>query len=746
MSLEGNNNKNTLSLSVTKPPVLSEENKSDLELTIEAMEGTTTTTTTTTTLAEGGVDENITAEGGICAHPQHLHSFQQVNFLLALKNCEGCQAKMQRVVFGSGNDSAVVRCLACGVYAHRRCAMNAQLAKSLWDDDKKMCPVNRVKIGQMKSQRNRNVSKALLATTGNENQSIASTTITASEESTLEWTTDGPPEHWAALAKPPVTPIDHDDNIPPTLLDKAVEEEEEEEEDAVNVEVPLHYASHPFASVSRALQENILAHFRNQKEGTISDDDKVIDPALKEPLLEQKMDVATNAKVVKEQHNPVTQFVSGTVNAVRTTVSIPSRLGAAAVAGGIAGGVAGLAIAGPAGAIAGCGLGRTAGALGILLEGSVSIGVFVASVATGSAAGKHIHEHLEERRILEMGERGASRKVLLVRPNIKIDASWELICAEAVAKAPRTVGGGLFSGTPFSSRDRHCRDEDIIRPTEEEIPTTDKVFLLVSRILNDKDSLPGHIYRSLIVRFFERIENQKGIHEEGYADSEFSGRTRRDDTHAIIKFVTATLLDARPGFDASPTITELAATAVETLVFGKVYDEVIQEIVEETSDKDVALLLKIERCEQDPKIRDLVSGNISEKALRALRRLPTAHSAVNKLEDCVHFLESISEHFSASSGSNESLCADSLLKMVCQHILIAKVDRLNAEITFLEEFARDEQLLRGREGYSLVTLQAALHFLNMCEDAETLFGEDDDEENLPLTGGTSDLDDSVEII
>ena len=84
--------------------------------------------------------------------------------------------------------------------------------------------------------------------------------------------------------------------------------------------------------------------------------------------------------------------------------------------------------------------------------------------------------------------------------------------------------------------------------------------------------------------------------------------------------------------------------------------------------------------------------------------------------------------------------------MVCQHVLIARVDRLNAEITFLEEFARDEQLLRGREGYSLVTLQAALHFLNMCENIEKdIFGQDNEEENLPLTG-SSDLDDSVEIL
>mmetsp|Transcript_6712 Transcript_6712/g.8618 ORF Transcript_6712/g.8618 Transcript_6712/m.8618 type:complete len:119 (-) Transcript_6712:40-396(-) len=64
--------------------------------------------------------------------------------------------------------------------------------------------------------------------------------------------------------------------------------------------------------------------------------------------------------------------------------------------------------------------------------------------------------------------------------------------------------------------------------------------------------------------------------------------------------------------------------------------------------------------------------------------------------------------------------ADSLLKMVCEHIIVAKVPSLNAELVFLEEFARDEQLLRGKEGYSLVTLQASLHFLN----ASTDFNED----------------------
>ena len=54
-------------------------------------------------------------------------------------------------------------------------------------------------------------------------------------------------------------------------------------------------------------------------------------------------------------------------------------------------------------------------------------------------------------------------------------------------------------------------------------------------------------------------------------------------------------------------------------------------------------------------------------------------------------------------GERINMCADSLLKMVCQHIVFANVSHLNAECLFLEEFAKDEQLLRGREGYALVS-------------------------------------------
>eukprot|EP00978_Attheya_sp_CCMP212_P033169 scaffold132642_cov42-Attheya_sp.AAC.1 len=68
--------------------------------------------------------------------------------------------------------------------------------------------------------------------------------------------------------------------------------------------------------------------------------------------------------------------------------------------------------------------------------------------------------------------------------------------------------------------------------------------------------------------------------------------------------------------------------------------------------------------------------------------------------------------------------------MVCQHIIAAKVPNINAEIAFLEEFARDVQLLRGKEGYALVTMQASLHFLNASSDFQEDIFAPDEEDNI----------------
>jgi hypothetical protein len=313
------------------------------------------------------------------------------------------------------------------------------------------------------------------------------------------------------------------------------------------------------------------------------------------------------------------------------------------------------------------------------------------------------------------------------------------------------------------------------------LPTSDKVLLLVSRILNNKDSLPGHVYRQLVEAFRIRatqdwnaldisLSDQEHVsRDHGSAmisadaqtrtkgDSATSSTRRRQDTHAVIKYITATLLETRPSFGCSEAMTEMTATAVESLVFGEVYDMVTAEILAEKASLDHRLLTKICNFELREKelVRSVEVTNLPAKskwatsyvAVEALRCLPEGHSAVDKLRSCVHFLEEISECF-CGAGS-QAFGADSLLPVVCQHIVVAKVPAINAEVSFLEgkfpvashcvfcrcceklesesyqcsafhtEFARDEQLLRGREGYALVTLQAALHYLNASDNFET---------------------------
>jgi hypothetical protein len=147
---------------------------------------------------------------------------------------------------------------------------------------------------------------------------------------------------------------------------------------------------------------------------------------------------------------------------------MPARIGMASVCGGVVGTVAGLAIAGPVGAMTGYQLGRTAGALGVILEGSLSIGVFVASVATASYTANKIQEEIQERRILTMGEKGISRRVLLVRPNVHVDPVWDQICLDAKRSMPKELGVGPFLLLPTgdsSRRERSRRDADIIGPT-----------------------------------------------------------------------------------------------------------------------------------------------------------------------------------------------------------------------------------------------------------------------------------------
>ena len=369
------------------------------------------------------------------------------------------------------------------------------------------------------------------------------------------------------------------------------------------------------------------------------------------------------------------------------------------------------------------------------MAGAAALTVVAAGIATGTVTGHQINERIEER-VLTMGS-GASQKVWLVRPSIHLDPIWNQIMTEA-----RRSFRGTIHGRTSRSNDA---DADIVLTQENEICTHDKVLLLVNRILNDKTSLSGHVYRYLIETFHQRARDREQLVSSNDSIAAVSPRARRDDAHAVIKHITACLLEERPALAQSPFLTEVAANAVEALVFGHLYEPVYEEIVWETQERDAGLWRKITQFRAQPPnggadcimesgrestTSTAVATMMSPSAIMALQMLPGAHSAAEKLHFSVQFLDRVSEHF--ANHTARSVCADSLLKMVCQHMVWAENEGgLNSQVGFLEEFARDEQLLRGREGYALVTLQASLHFLNLpsTDLQRDIFAEDDEDDD-----------------
>lgn len=786
-------------------------------------------------------------ETSVCLHPTHAHSFQQVHFLL-FKSCFVCHKRLplyagggsavasaSAALAGASTWNAVVRCVACGAVAHRSCTGSEASVP--------VCPVNRARIEQLSQQDDHeedgsaeepililepqqcsprrpleeSYEKSFAAGEANDaganekwsrvkpHRGLSPTNIpTIAFPETRHLSS---PSSSSSLRERPrtvdaSTSVSKDgDNIVGIVDDESDNDDDEtqlrntdskgSDDFDGNVHVsPLHYANHPFASISRALQENVLAlHARLQSGGhhphqllPRDDDDNAAaaptpegpepDPKPKDELQTGGDDLLAVA-ISNPPSNPFANLASQTLELVRTSVSGP--VATAFVAGGaIAGGVAGLALAGPAGACAGY-LGG-ASALGVILEGGVSIGVLVGSIAVGGYTASQVNasHQIRRQRVLTMGEDGTARKVLLVRPQLPdVDPVWDAIYVEARRSAPDALaaatGGGAASHSPFPSLifrkhqeheiilERYRRDADILHNTEEEVPTKDKVLLLVSRMLSDKSSLSGFVYRYMMDAFLDRDQARRDPSRQvvyaGATPAEASNkddtifstssRIRRDDVHAVIRYVTATVLESRPGLGATAELTELTATAAEALIFGRLYDSVFEEIVEETKELDTSLVAKIQSFHETPshpsddEVVPRDSLFVSEGAIEALHLIPKAHSAVDKLYFCVLFLERISDFYlensrSSSAAASSGACADSLLKLTCHHIIAARLSTFNAEVAFLEEFARDEQLLRGREGYALVTLQASLHFLNLSDSIADIFNQDDDEENVPV--------------
>ena len=619
--------------------------------------------------------ESMSGENGPCINPRHYHSFRGISFLLPLRTCGVCAQQLHSVVPAFSTSQEVVQCTACKFLAHRTCALSEN---TQWNEP---CPVN-FRLLQVSSS-------------------------------------------------------------------------DDKKEDH-----PLHFSSHPFPCVSRALHGNILAHFLPVQRIQATEEAKLNSVDESTPLLpvattptkdlnDPKSPTEISKTTTGSSHSRTESEVEGVLEVADTPDTDYGRVGLATVAGGVAGGVAGMVVAGPVGGVIGAKFGQTFGILGLVLEGSLAIGVITSGIAAGRHAGQQLQNKIDEDRVLKLSGSGTNQDIILVRPTVTTDPAWVDFCEEAEKSHQRRGLPFHFlqSDSTAAKRDRYERELDIVTTDEIEIPTADKVLLLVSRILNNKESLPGHVYRQLIEKLRDRAEKRgpmsdiaktrielqdkddKDPSEESQAELI---RARRQDAHAVIKHVTATILKLRPGFAASPTITEYTATAVEGLVFGQIYDLVMEEIEAEFEEQENELLEKVVTFERrHVHVDDSTLQNkhhISEEAIGVLHNLPEAHSAVDKLRYCVTFLERISEFFSSdTSNETKPMGADSLLKLICQHIIAAKVFGINAQVAFIDEFARDEQLLRGKEGYALVSLQASLHFLNASSDFHSdIFEQEDD--------------------
>jgi hypothetical protein len=446
----------------------------------------------------------------------------------------------------------------------------------------------------------------------------------------------------------------------------------------------------------------------------------------KDGLLEEKKE-PTNT--IEEKPTQEAGMIESSIKLVKQTTETTKNISRASTIGMVAGGVAGWAIAGPAGVLVGSQIGRNISAVGAVVEGGIGMSVLVMNLA--NAANLSLRSASEKDRKLKLNS-----TLVLVRPDIAVEPiwgeyanearrSWELKHGASAHSSSSGFGLGSLFNTDSSKDERNIRyhkDSDIVKADVSELPTRDKVFLLVNRILNDKLSLPGYQYRYLILKHKRRtMFGDEGSTVE--VAEEPSIRSCRQDAHGIIKHVTATLLEVRPGLASSPTMTEMTACAVEILIFGDLYDDVFKEIIQLTEEKDDSLLSKVKTLERkfdDGRTTPVdksneASSSVSQSAIAALQSVPQAHTPTDKLSHCVEFLECVSAHFS-STFQGKCIDADTLLLMVCQHVVAANIHHLHAEVAFIEEFSRDEQLLSGKEGYALITLQASLHYLDSVDD------------------------------
>jgi len=657
----------------------------------------------------------------------------------------------------SSDNNMMLHCIACGVYAHRSCAfarrpiINNNTSSFL--SRVPICKLNLKEIQRAYYSRGMSGDAVLQQTmedvTSPSERQLESKEVVSSSSSSS----------WTIFGKRSLADKAKDDDATKKATGEIENETkskgESSDSPSTTAEIEPIAASIQSSSSSWYMfgkKNPITNNKADGKEATDDDDadhpSTIVENKLSDDVLEKKVDPPTTASAIELKQQIQQQQQPGVIESsmklikktTETTINIPT----ASAIGMVAGGAAGWALAGPAGVIVGSQIGRTVLTVGAVVEGSVGIAMLAMNLA--NAANFSMNRSSSSATSKERELKLNNGILVLVRPDIEVDPIWGEYANEArntwqlerKNEQASSTSSGFALGNIFSSTSskeepnmRYHKDSDIVKADAKELPTKDKVFLLVNRILNDKTSLSGYQYRSLIMKHKRRTmfgDDRRCTSEEvstSFNNNCSSIRSCRQDAHGVIKHVTATLLEVRPGLASSPVMTELTASAVEALIFGELYDECFDEIIDEKREKDESLVAKVEtlrkRCNDGSQLdagEDEGSTSISLSAIGVLQSMSQAHTPTDKLLYCVEFLELISANYSSSfqEGQNKCIDADSLLAMVCQHVVAANIPHLHAEIAFIEEFSRDEQLLSGKEGYALITLQASLHYLDSLEE------------------------------
>lgn len=528
-------------------------------------------------------------------------------------------------------------------------------------------------------------------------------------EEDLQWSENGPPKHWASSSSSSspnkLKGIKDVAVLPCSLL----------------VKFDKHNTALEVIKNTERVVENISIQLRS---------------GFNFPKCEKKKNYPKNDSNINNSIRKRNQAIATTIGIVgvaTTAIGISLLVGGPLTAGwGIAAAADTAAKSATIAATTAAGTTAVEGSVAAAAATAAAGGAAVAAASVGMIVVQTFHSTNGKKRLIVLGKKkGGCNKVGIVRPNIIIDGEWDDIVTEIIKfyapsfqrtrnnhqhhNGPKLLRRGLFMNGWLNNK----KDADIKTSRLEQ---REKMFLLIARGLNDKTSALSIVYKKLIVKLRERAFNRLVSSDCKRDDGD---RSIRQDVHAIIKHITAILIEERPEFGCSVALTEISASCVESLVLSEVYDVVFEEIISQTREEDQNLQEKI-RCYHHSmnnplKIFSFIQSRNDDgdvllcgEAIEALQMIPSCRTVQTKLDCCADVLKAISDH-----GVKRNLSADRLLESVCHHIVHARVPHLNAQCLFLEEFASDDQLVRGVEGYALITLLASLSYLNNCDRIET---------------------------